>query len=58
MTFSCIGQAQDIIDLVRTQVVMGIFAVNVVIIDITAAHKEVASFHIPEGEHTNVWPLL
>ena len=30
---------------------MGIFAVNVVIVDITATYKEIASFHIPEGEH-------
>ncbi len=41
------GQAQDIVDAVRAQVVVRIFTVDVVIEDVTATHKEVAAFHTP-----------
>ncbi len=40
-------QAENIIDLIRAEVVMGVFAVYVMIVDIVSTHKEVAPLYTP-----------
>lgn len=41
------GETQDVIDLVRAEVVVGIFAVNIVIVDVVPAHKEMVALDRP-----------
>lgn len=40
-------QAEDVVDLVRAEVVIGVLAVDVMIVDIVATHKKIASLHAP-----------
>lgn len=41
------GETQDVIDLVRAEVVVGILAVNIVIVDVVPAHKEMVALDRP-----------
>ncbi len=52
------GQANNIIYLVRAQIVVGVLTVNVVVVHIAPAHKQVTAFNTPSNTQQRPFKCL
>lgn len=55
MHISSGGKAQYVVDLVRAEEVVCVFAVNIVVVDVTPTHKEIATLHKPAARDNVVY---